>query len=795
MYSRLLNLYSKYDKLKSCEEYVDQDDLNRALGYAAIAEKKYEVAVEHLEKAIMANDGGIYQCQQLGYAYFYLKKYDEAAKAFKLGIRKHDITGDNGYGVNCYLEAGCAHYNEGKYDEALEWLKKGVKYYNNDTFIARYHYLQGLCYEKMGDNEEYVQKRREEYSKAVEYRYHWKPLYNDLAKDYARIGEKERAVEILKIGLDVIGPSGDYQGNEIENIYYDLFVIYADYHKDYNKAIEYLELMKNKTKYEYFKKDYWYRLGLVYNIMGEKKKMQEAFLKALELKHIYVDIYEKLHFMYMDLKDYYNAYIAGLNMVKHTEKKTVQSDGYKLAATAALMMEKTDISCELYKKAIDILNEIGEEIPYAITLNNLIAMYNERKPEAKDVFLSLTEDNIRKNVGYVMDAFRAEYMAKGYIDKDLAWSYHDELVYLTMQSGDKAIYEALVGISALLGDDKKQEIYTQKLFEYIDTWDDGCDDTYAWCYICKGDFEKAFEIYDKNAKYKSIITATNGYAEYNFVREKLGMEPYRNTFKPVIDEHHIDVFAQMYNNAADLYYDQKEYEKAIDILNHCLDFVGEIGDFSDGKNVYYELMKNYQGVDLDKMYELSFKLIEKTNNINFRFKGYKWRATLATYKYHRHQEAYDNYSIAYKMLPEVNFGMEDWELRNYLLSVILIMREHYIANEWVDKEFAAENLERFQQNIGKLDNDFLYSALFEISTALGEEHLIVEYEKLVREHLENLDDGYDYFAWHHIYLGDYEKAYELYIKNEDVDSLKKDDSTYLEIEFIKSKLLAKGELK
>ena len=272
LYSRLLNLYSKYDKLKSCEEYVDKDDLNRALGFAAINDKNYELAVE---KAILANDGGIYQCQQLGYAYFKLEKYEEAAKAFKLGIRKHDITGDNGFGVNCYLEAGCAHYNEKKYDEALEWLNKGVKYYNNDTFIARYHYLKGLCYEKMGDNEEYVQKSREEYSKAVRYRYHWEPLYNKLAKEYARIGEKEKAVEVLKIGLEVTGSSGDYQDDEIENIYYDLFVIYADYHKDYNKAIEYLELMKNKTKYEYFKKDYWYRLGLVYILMGEKEKMKE----------------------------------------------------------------------------------------------------------------------------------------------------------------------------------------------------------------------------------------------------------------------------------------------------------------------------------------------------------------------------------------------------------------------------------------------------------------------------------------------------------------------------------------
>ena len=560
--------------------------------------------------------------------------------------------------------------------------------------------------------------------------------------------------------------------------------------------------------------------------------MKEAFLKALELKlfywkifselsSVYEDSYEKLeilfngievsngkcldfgdsnlyetlHFVYMDLKDYYNAYVAGLNLVQNTKKKTLQSDGYKLAATAAMLFERTDIACELYKKAIDILNENGEEIPYAITLNNLIAMYNERKPEAKDAFLSLVGDDIGKNAGYVMDAFRAEYMAKGYIDKDLAWSYHDELVYLSMQSGDKDIYEALVVISALLGDDKKQEIYTQKLFEYIDTWDDGCDDTYAWCYICKGDFEKAFEIYDKNDKYKSIKTASIGYAEYNFVREKLGMAPYRNTFKPVVDERHIDIVAKMYSSSAKFYRDQEEYDKAIDILNCSLDFVGETGDYSEDQNIYFELMRNYEEVNRDKMYDLSIKLIEKTNNINCRFKGYKWRATLATCQYYRDQETYDNYSMAYKMLPEVNLVLEDWELRNYLLSVTLIMRKHYVANEWVDKEFAAENLKKFQQNEGKIDNDFYYAALFEISTALGEEKLFVEYEKLLRKHLENLDDGYDYFAWHNIYLGNYEKAYELYLKNEDVDSLEKDDSTYLEIEFIKSKLLAKGELK
>ena len=829
-YYRLSNLYKSYDDVKTYAEYIKPKNMHRALGFRAYDEENYELAVEHFEKVTLGNNCDICIYEKLGYAYFQLKKYEEAANTYIMAIRKHNITGDVGNGVNCYLEAGCSYYRCGKYDDAIAWLKKGNKYYNKEEDIARYHYLLGLCYEDMGDKEEYVQKRRQEYSKAVEYRFYWEPLYNKLATDYAKLGEKEKAVEVLKIGLEVTGPSGDYQCDYIENLYYDLYVLYSDYYNDFNKAIEYLELMKDNTEHEYFKNDYWYRLGLMYNCLDEKEKMKEAFLKASELNLSYPKIYgklrleyedpreqleillkgielsegkcvdfdcnnlyESLHFVYMELNDYYNAYVAGLNLAKNTKNKYLHSDGYKLAATAAMMLERTDISCELFRKAIDILKENDEEIPYGITINNLIALYNERKPEAKDVFLSLVEDNIRKNVGHILSAFRAEYMSKGNIDEELAWSYHDELVYLSFHSADKDIYEGLVGIAAALGDDKKQEKYTQELFKYIDSWYDGCEDTYVWCYIYKGDFKKAFEILDKLDEYKSIKTAAIGFADYNFVREKLGMAPHKNVFKPVVDEKHIDIVAKMYSSAADLYYDQEEYEKAIDILNHSLEFVGETGDFSDGRNVYFGLMEKYQYVNPDKMYELSFKLIEKTNNIDLRFEGYKWRATLAICRYHRVQEAYDNYSIAYKMIPDVKFTMEDWELRNYFCSAVLAMRNHYITNEWVDKEFATENLKRFQQAKGKLEDSSLYAVMYEVSTALGDEKLISEYEKLFYEHLENINDEYDTLAWHCIYLGDYEKAYELYTENEEIEKLKKDDSTYVAYEFIKSKLSIKGE--
>lgn len=599
-YYRLLNLYDNYDDVKSCAEYVEQDAMYRALGYIAYNEKKYELAIEHLEKAVVYNNGFIYQYQKLGDAYLELKKYEEAANAYIMGIRKYNIFGHSGSGSNCYLEIGCSYYNLRKYNEAIEWLKKGENYYNKDNYIARYHYLLGLCYENMGDKEEYVEKRREAYSKAVEYRYFWKPLYNKLATDYACIGEKEKAVEVLKIGLEVTGPSGDYQWDYIENLYYDLYVVYCDYYNDFNKAIEYLELMRDNTEYEYFKKDYWYRLGLMYNCLDEKEKMKEAFLKAMELNLSYPEIYGKLcfeyedpqeqleilfkgieisegkcvdfdgnnlykslHFAYMELNDYYNAYIEGLNLVKNTKKEDLRVDGYKLAATAAMLFERTDIACELYQKAMDMLAEIS----FDITQNNLLAMYNERKLEVKDVCLSLIENSIQKNILCICLIFRVEYMSKGYIDEKLAQSFYDELVYLSFQSADKKIYKALVEISAALGDEKKQEKYTNELFKYIDSWYDGCEDTYAWCYIYKGDFKKAFEILDKLDKYKSIKTEAIGFADYNFVREKLGMAPHKNVFKPVVDEKHIDIVAKMYSSAADIYYENEEHERAIDILN------------------------------------------------------------------------------------------------------------------------------------------------------------------------------------------------------------------------------------
>ena len=58
------------------------------------------------------------------------------------------------------------------------------------------------------------------------------------------------------------------------------------------------------------------------------------------------------------------------------------------------MNETADVFCNL----IDALKEKGEEIPHALVVNNLIALYNLRKPEAKNVALSILHTDGELNI-------------------------------------------------------------------------------------------------------------------------------------------------------------------------------------------------------------------------------------------------------------------------------------------------------------------------------------------------------------------------------------------------------------
>lgn len=119
------------------------------------------------------------------------------------------------------------------------------------------------------------------------------------------MGEKENAIKAFLDGIKICKKSGDYNTND--NLYYDLYRIYQK-DKEWDKAIEVLNEMKKNTNSEYFKNDYYYRLGYVYwrrsvydGETDENDKVFDLWTKAIEKDVKFVDMYGRLAWMYNDL--------------------------------------------------------------------------------------------------------------------------------------------------------------------------------------------------------------------------------------------------------------------------------------------------------------------------------------------------------------------------------------------------------------------------------------------------------------------------------------------------------------
>lgn len=564
LYNRLVGIYmDDYEKLKEYVKYVNEEIGCRAMGYAAGTVREYEVSVANMERAVAYNSGVINQYQRLGKSYKGLGKHEEAIKAHEMGIRKIDITGNSVTGqTNSYVEIACGYFDLKRYEECLKYLELGKKYIRNQEALARYYFLLGLCYYCMDKDGEYETQKIEAWSQSAKLHYERVTLYTDLANVYVDKGEPEKAIEVLNIGLEVTGSSGDYtyNSNNIGNLYYKIYVIYCDEIRDYDKAIEYLELMKNNTEYEYYQKDYYFRIGFVYFLMDDRERMKTAWLKAAEMNLTYTliygelsevyeekgdddsqmlilkkgienidgctdygncNLYIRLYFIYMNQGEYLEAYNAALQLLSHTELDKMKLDGLEAAGTAALILEKFEEAYELYQKKITILSDRGEKVAESLIMNCFIAAYALRRSEAKELALSLVHNEAEADsVNMYTVALRADYMAKGYVDRNFAEYVNNELTARIGKNEPDDIYMALVEVNAALGNNKQVKAYTEELFKYIDSWDNYYA-TLAWCHIYRGDFHKAFELYDAKEENKALLNSPNGYAEYNFIKDTM----------------------------------------------------------------------------------------------------------------------------------------------------------------------------------------------------------------------------------------------------------------------------------
>ncbi|MBQ4522094.1 MAG: hypothetical protein IJA10_03980 [Lachnospiraceae bacterium] len=317
IYWRLSTIYSNnLEKLKEYEPYLEERCKCLSMGQAAYYCGEYELAIKYLERADKLVLGSINLYQRLGESYWALGQYDEAIDAFWRGIIRYRISGDsvggatNSYGfiANIYMDLGC-------WDEAFEVLQVMKQHTRNPKCLARCYHLLGHWYNATNVEKQNDEKILEAWNQAVELRYENPALYKDMGRIYVGKGEYDKAIRVLDIGIEVVGVTGDYRygaNDEYEdNFYHEKHIIYCVYMKEPDKAIESLEFMRKHSKSKKYQEWYYFRIGFVYWLKGEKYVEQTTlnWMEAVKHKTIFGQAYGYLADAYIERKDYERAVI------------------------------------------------------------------------------------------------------------------------------------------------------------------------------------------------------------------------------------------------------------------------------------------------------------------------------------------------------------------------------------------------------------------------------------------------------------------------------------------------------
>ena len=197
-YKQIGDVYQNMDKdadainayLKCYENDNENDDACYNLGYLYNASSEYEKAIEWLEKAKKIEEG-VDVFNELGFAYYKLKKNDDAINAYKSALRINDrnSTAYKGMGDLYRLNISPA-----KTDEAIVNYLKAIEYNPKSSGSL---YGLGWCYNSKGRYEEAISI----INKSIELNKIFAPGYVELGYAQYMTGKYTEALLTLKTGL------------------------------------------------------------------------------------------------------------------------------------------------------------------------------------------------------------------------------------------------------------------------------------------------------------------------------------------------------------------------------------------------------------------------------------------------------------------------------------------------------------------------------------------------------------------------------------------------------------------
>lgn len=566
IYERLANIYSSdLENLKEYEPYLDDKIKCLCMGQAAYTCGEYELAIYYMEMADRLVKGSINLYQKLGMSYEALGNNEKALEAYWRGIIKYSISGDSiGGATNSYGKIANIYMNQKKWEDAFEVLELMHTYTRNEKCLARCYYLLGHLYSSINVNGKYTENKLKAWEKAIELHYDIPALYHDVAKLYVNKREYDKALKTIDIAISLVGKSGDYYyGTSDENesnFYLYKYFIYCDEMKDLDNAMEVLELMKRNTRFEKFQKLYYYYVGFTYLRKGKEYmlKVTEYWMEAvkhecifgqpygyladmfiarkeydkaitiLKLATIYAkdypdyyknnNIFLKLYYMYMQLGRFEEAFKISFQIAEHTSSDLLKRESLDAIASSAICIFDFETSFEYFSKYYKALEDDGVKILKSKLCNFYISAYILALPKAKDLALELAFYEEETDGYYLIRALRSDYVANLTVDIELAKKIEEELCKLIGKEAPENLYAWLVEVNTVLGNKEKVKEYKKELSKFSNTDEEG-DCSKAWCYGYKGDYKKAYEIYDSKERCKNLLSGGVLFAEYCFFKK------------------------------------------------------------------------------------------------------------------------------------------------------------------------------------------------------------------------------------------------------------------------------------
>lgn len=659
--------------------------------------------------------------------------------------------------ISVYEKYGATDSMMKIYDEARK-----RKIYRLDSQIARILY-QNEKYEEA--IKIYEVKRKEKRMSIHDYGYLGWCYYYKARLDKARQVWEEAT--LIKIA------SGDYWGNS--NFFYSIAYTYDK--ENIDKAIEYLELGRNRTESQYIRNMYWKKYGSIVDTY-----LWEQIKKGIIDKSD-VDGIKTIIDRYPDEIKQYMGNILACAIEERLKEMKPNSKSYISLAQEGVLACKRDIEyghkytasyyllslfCNKLGKAEDALNAIVDGADKCIRKNERGDFWGWNNIFSEAYYMCKNQEKYEDAVKYLdlmMENTSITSLKENYAKKYAEAYMHTDEVWDNAMSGNVDVVEQLCNKAP-------KEVYAELSYVLGRAYDECAQNKEEQC----GNVSECMDLINKAIEYYKIA-ADGGAADAAAVSYlvdlcvKIGdKETPEHYLKKITDkclnygwtgDYWTD--SNLFYKAGEFYFEEKRWDESIRYYDFWLEY---------GKNKPKEirLMCLADAYGHKRDYAMAITLFEKADRIKEHVAG-KIRLGGISFCMGKFDVGSNYYEEGYKLaIKEVKKGGEsDYRLLflDFMIFAKYLFRER-LGQKWVDyyeEEIKSlTNLDEAEKNYSLCN--FAYATGNEDA---GEEYYRKAVEILKNENkLEEIEERYsDYYAWKCIYKKEYEKAYEHLQKMED----------------------------